>query len=169
MIIGNGTIASVIPDREDFIFFASGVANSQELDEKKYQREIDLLLSQDMTKHLVYFGSLSIFQKSSRYTEHKIYMEQLVRKNFPSYTIMRLGNPTWGTNVQHLIPFIKEKIKNKEAFEVLDEYRYVLEKEEFVYWIGLIPSWNSEMMITGIRLKVEEIVKKYGHPKIPTK
>ena len=163
MIIGHGTIASVIQDRDGLLFFASGVANSQETDENQYKREEDLLLAQDKSKHIVYFGSLSIFYNSTRYTQHKRRMEALVKKNFERYTIMRLGNPDWGNNPIHLIPFIKNKIKNNEPFEIWDAYRYVLEKEEFVYWLNLIPEWSCEMNVVGTRMLVKDIVKKYGH------
>lgn len=72
MIIGHGDIASVLKDREGFIFFASGVSNSGETRESEYKREEDLLLKQNKNKHLVYFGSLSIFYNPhTRYTRHK--------------------------------------------------------------------------------------------------
>ena len=50
MITGSGDIASVLPNREDLHFFASGVSNSQETRESEYEREEDLLLEQDETK-----------------------------------------------------------------------------------------------------------------------
>jgi len=45
--------------------------------------------------------------------------------------------------------------------EIKDVYRYVVEKEEFLYWIGLIPDWNCEMNVPGSRMKIREVVKKY--------
>jgi len=53
-IVGSGDIASVLKDRDGFIFFASGVSNSQETRESEYQREKDLLMIQDKGKHIVY-------------------------------------------------------------------------------------------------------------------
>ena len=165
MIIGNGTIASVLPERDDLLFFASGVSNSQETNEKEYQREIDLLLSQDKSKHIVYFSTLSLFYNSTRYVQHKKYIEELIKKKFKHYTIMRLGSPTWGENPNHLIAFFRNKIKNKESFQIWDTERYILEKEEFLHWVNKIPSWNCEMNVPGIRMKVKDIVKKYGYEK----
>ena len=43
MIVGNGSIASVLEDRDDLVFFASGVSNSSCADEKEYERELNLL------------------------------------------------------------------------------------------------------------------------------
>src|SRR3990167_7103610 len=98
MIIGNGDLASGIPDRDDLLFFCSGVSNSQELRESEYQREINLLLEQDKTKHIVYFSTLALFYSKTRYTKHKQYMEYLIKDNFRNWTIIRLGNITWGKN-----------------------------------------------------------------------
>lgn len=164
MITGSGDIASVLTDREDRIYFASGVSNSTETRESEYQREINLLWEQDRWKHLVYFGSLSIFYSDSRYAKHKREMEQLVKCIFDNYTIIRMGNITWGTNPHTLINFIRNKIRNREPFEIQDVYRYVVEKEEFLHWIDLIPPWNCEMNVTGRKMLVRDIVKQYCYP-----
>lgn len=110
-------------------------------------------------KRLIYFGSLSIFYAYTRYTQHKREMEDFVRWWFPHYTIVRMGNITWGKNPNTLINFIRNKIRNYEPFEIRDVYRYVVGKEEFLYWIDLIPPWNCEMTIPGKRMKVSEIVE----------
>ena len=157
-IIGNGTIAKVLTDREDRLYFASGVANSQETRESEYQREKDLLLAQDKHQHVVYFSSLSVFYKESRYTQHKREMERLIKQHFPKYTIVRLGNPVWGYNPNHLIPFFK----TQKDYPIFDVYRYPLELEEFLHWIEFIPSWNCEMSITGRLMKAKDIVKEYA-------
>jgi len=160
MIIGEGDVASAIIDREDLLFFASGVSNSQETRESEYQREKDLLLTQDRKQHLVYFGSLSIFYADTRYARHKRGMEELVKENFGRYTIVRLGTITWGNNPHTLINYFRARKKAGEPIEVKDVYRYVINKEEFRYWLGLIPDFNCEMNITGRRMKVREIVEE---------
>ena len=168
MIVGNGDIATAIRDvgldKDKFIFFCSGVSNSNELRESEYYREAELLWGQDISKHLIYFGSLSIFYSDSRYARHKRMMENLVRKNFEHYTIVRMGNITWGKNPNTLINFIQNKIRTREPFDIKDVYRYVLEKDEFLYWINLIPDWSCEMNIIGKRMKVKDIIKEYCYP-----
>ena len=159
MITGSGDIASVLPNREDLHFFASGVSNSQETRESEYEREEDLLLEQDETKHLVYFSSLAIFYGNTRYTRHKKIMELLVRNCFENHTIIRLGNISWGTNPNTLINYLKAHPES----EIKDEYRYVCDKNEFLHWVNLIPEWSCEMNITGRRMKVAEIAKEYCH------
>jgi len=168
VIVGNGDIATVIRDggldKDKFIFFCSGVSNSSEIRESEYQREIDLLWGQDRSKRLVYFGSLSIFYSDTRYTRHKRKMEFLVKGSFEHHTIVRMGNITWGSNPHTLINFIRNKIRNREPFEIQDVYRYVVDKEEFLHWVDLIPPWNSEINISGRKMKVRDIVKQYCYP-----
>ncbi len=157
MIIGNGDIASVLVDRPDLSFFASGVSNSQETDEGEYKRELDLLLKQPRDAHIVYFSSLGVFTGSSRYLIHKRFMEAVVEREFPAHTIIRLGNITWGSNPHTLINYLKAHPKA----EIKDEYRYIVDEDEFLYWINLIPIWSCEMNIVGKRLKVKEVVEQY--------
>jgi hypothetical protein len=163
MIIGNGDIASVLKpvDRHDRLFFASGVSNSKETRREEYEREKFLFLEQPIDKHFIYFSSLSVFYASTAYTKHKKNMEQMVRNRYWQWTIVRIGNITWGNNPHTIINFIRNKINNGEKFEVRDEYRYVINKDEFLHWLGLIPSWNTEMNITGRRMLVKDIVKEY--------
>ena len=172
MIVGHGDIANVLTDRDDRIYFASGVSNSSEIRESEYRREEGLLFSlltdSNKDRRLVYFGSLCIFYADTRYAEHKLTMERWVKRLFPFYTILRLGNITWGTNPHTLINFIKNKIRNREQFEIQDVYRYVVEKEEFLHWIGMIPDFNCEMNITGRRMRVADIVKEYCYPFVPS-
>jgi hypothetical protein len=161
LIIGHGDIASVLPDHPNRIYFASGVSNSQETRIEEFTREIDLLREQDREKHLVYFSSLAIFYANTPYTRHKKYMEVEIASSFADYTIVRLGNITWGTNPHTLINYFRNKVANHESIEIREEYRYIVDKDEFLHWIDLIPDWNCEMNITGQRMTIKEIVNKY--------
>ena len=157
MIVGDGDIASVLTDREGFLFFASGVSNSQEMRESEYQREADLLMSQNKDLHLVYFSSLAVFEKDTRYFRHKKHMENLVKTNFPKHTIVRIGNITWGTNPRTLI----NDMRAHPNRPIRDEWRYIVDVDEFLYWINLIPDWNCEMNVPGKRMKIKEVVDVY--------
>jgi hypothetical protein len=87
-------------------------------------------------------------------------MEALI-KEFPHYTIIRLGNIDWGINPHTIINYLKSEYKAGRPLEIQDVYRYIVSKDEFLYWIGLIPDWNCEMNIPGRRMKVKDIVKEY--------
>lgn len=162
MVVGHGDVGSALPERDDLLFFASGVSNSQEKRESEYQREIDLLLSQSRDMHLVYFSSLAVFYANTRYAKHKRSMEALVKEAFKHYTIIRLGNITWGSNPNTLINYFRNQRKEGKALFIRDEYRYIVEKEEFLHWISLIPAWNAEMNIPGRKMTVREVVNVYA-------
>jgi UDP-2-acetamido-2,6-beta-L-arabino-hexul-4-ose reductase len=156
-IVGDGDIAEVLPKRNDLLFFASGVSNSLCTDEKEYDREVRLLLSQDDRAHVVYFSSLAVLYSDTRYFCHKRYMEALIRESFPVYTLVRIGNITWGNNPRTLINYLRAH----PTAEIRDEYRYIVDKDEFLYWVNLIPEWSCEMNIPGQRMKIKEVKERY--------
>jgi dTDP-4-dehydrorhamnose reductase len=158
MIIGHGDIASILKDREDRIYFASGVSNSAETNFSEFAREKLLLLNQEREKRLVYFSSLCVFYSKNRYAIHKRAMELLVKKYFPLYTIIRLGNIDWGDNPYTLINFMKNTInQGNKTYDVQDVYRHIVDKEEFLHWINMIPDWNCEINIPGKLIKVYDL------------
>ncbi|MFV0217909.1 hypothetical protein OBJ92_12895 [Empedobacter falsenii] len=66
MIIGKGLIASAFEnrDREDVVFFASGVSNSLETDVRQFLREENLIrttIQQYPTQTFVYFSTCSMY------------------------------------------------------------------------------------------------------------
>ena len=160
MIIGDGDIASILPERPGFCFFASGVSNSGETRESEYQREKDMMLLQDKKWHIVYFSSLGALDGDTRYYRHKKEMEELV-KTFDTYTIVRIGNITWGKNPNTLINSMRLRLKKGEKLEIRDEYRYLADKDEFLYWVKLLPEWSCEISIPGKRMKIKDMVKEY--------
>lgn len=167
MIIGNGDIAKVLPDRDDFIWFASGVSNSLETRSSEFSREKDLLFTfaDERERKLVYFSTLSIFYKDSPYTRHKKKMEQYV-KMFPKYTIIRIGNIDWGTNPHTLINYLRNKRLRGEPLDIQNVYRYIIDQEEFIYWLSLIPDFNCEMNVPGKKMTVQEIADTYVYDKV---
>lgn len=154
MIVGHGDIASVLKDRENFIFFASGVSNSQCKDVKQFEREGHLLSRFYGTVfHLVYFSTISVFDKETPYTAHKELMELVVKSNFDSYTIIRLGNIDWGTNPNTFINYLKA---HPEA-ERRDEYKYMISKEQLLFITNNLPRFGrNEISIFGEMKKVRD-------------
>ena len=161
MIIGNGDLATALReggvDRDDVIFFASGVSNSLETDESQYRREFCMLDDRaDDGRRIVYFGSLCIFYSDTRYAKHKRAMEWCASK-FYRHTILRLGNITWGDNPHTLINYLRA---HPDA-PIRDEWRYIVDKDEFLHWVRLIPAWSCEMNIPGRRLTVRQIYNEF--------
>lgn len=159
--IGNGDIAKVLPERDDLVFFASGVSNSLETRDSEFEREVNLLYEQSPSSHIVYFSSLIVFERDSPYTRHKRKMESLIKTIFKAYTIIRIGNIDWGTNPYTIINDMRRRFKAGEKVELRDEYRYVVGQDEFLYWINKIPDWSCEMNIPGERMKIKELVDRY--------
>src|ERR1035437_2149422 len=120
MIVGNGLIATTLAgmDHSNHVIFASGVSNSNETTHSMFQRETDLLLAQDRNKTLVYFSTCSITDPTvseTSYVKHKIYIENLIKKEFQNYLIIRLPTLIGKTNNPHtFFNHIKNKVINNE-------------------------------------------------------
>lgn len=163
MIVGKGDIAQQLyrVDKPFITFFASGVSNSKQEDEKEYAREIELLLSQPKDQHLVYFSSLCIYYSQTRYAQHKAQVERLIKGNFQTYTIARLGNIAWGKNEHTIINYFKWQDYNKQTPHLEDGCRFIITEAEFCYWMRLLPIGTiNEMNIPGEMVSINEIWRR---------
>ena len=162
MIVGRGDIASILNDREGAIFFASGVSNSTETTQSEYWREIQLLDKQDKNKCLFYFSSISVDDMSkieNEYLMHKRRMELLIKSNFKNYNIIRIGNISWGNNPNTFLNYIKNKIKNGEAVEIKDEYKYIIDKEQLLLLTDNLPLIGQNTICAFSKMaKVNELI-----------
>jgi len=163
MIIGKGDIASILNDRDDVTFFASGVSNSSETRESEFIREIELLDKQDRTKCLFYFSSISVddIEKvgSNKYLQHKLRIEILIKSNFENYNIIRIGNITWGSNPNTFINYIKNKKSKGESVQIKDEYKYIIDKDQLVMLTDNLPLvGQNTLCVFGRMAKVAELV-----------
>lgn len=164
MVLGRGTIAGIIPDRENFIFFACGESNRTELTYAKRRSEAEKILSwQGTDKMFVYFSGLNIYYPDGgrgEYTQHKLDMECIVRSTFQNYCIFRLGSVTWGDNPNTIINFIKNELKQKGTCEAKPVYRYLHTKHELNHWLTMIPEKGKhEMNVTGQLTWVPDLVE----------
>jgi hypothetical protein len=163
MIIGRGDIASILNDREGAIFFVSGVSNSNETRESEFMREMELLDTQDRTKCLFYFSSISVDDVEkvigNKYLQHKRRMELLIKSNFQNYNIIRIGNIAWGSNPNTFINYIKNKIKNGEPVEIRDEYKYMIDKAQLVLLTDNLPlTGQNQISVFGRMAKVKDLL-----------
>lgn len=160
MIYGSGDIASILTHKYGYNFFACGVSNRKPITDAECQRELNAILNTSKQGMFVYISTLSIYYADTPYTRHKLEMEQLIKDNKRDYAIVRVGNITWGNNPNTLINYLRNKIAKGEEYKVLDEYRYLIDEEDFLHWVDLIPTKGKhEMNITGKRLKVSEIAQ----------
>jgi hypothetical protein len=167
MIIGKGSIARVLEDRDDLVFFASGVSNSSCKDEKEYQREFNLLKTVPTDQHVVYFSNLGIYYKEDRYTQHKKEIEEYIRNNYKSYTIVRIEVCEWVTTPHTILNFFKTQLNQGIEPVIQDTTRYILSLDEFLYWIRMIKSGiRNEMNILGRKMTISEIVEDIKQNKL---
>ncbi len=127
MIIGKGLIAKLFTDhnREDTIFFASGVSNSSETDPAQFKREEDLVkktLSENPDRLFIYFSTCSIYDSSktnSAYVLHKLHMEELVKTHAGSYLILRVSNAVGkGGNPNLLMNYLVHSVELNQTINV---------------------------------------------------
>ncbi len=121
MIIGKGLIASQFleVDREDVIFFASGVSNSSETRKEEFLREQKLVeetINLYWNKLFVYFSTCSIYDSSkydSSYVLHKLHMEEVIKQKASKYLILRVSNAVGkGGNPNLLMNYLYRQIIN---------------------------------------------------------
>lgn len=121
MIIGKGLIATqfIEEDREDVIFFASGVSNSSETRKEEFLREqllVEETLEKNPNKLFVYFSTCSIYDSSkynSPYVLHKLHMEEIIKEYASKYLILRVSNAVGkGGNPNLLMNYIYSQISS---------------------------------------------------------
>lgn len=127
MIIGRGLLASLFidDDKEDTVFFASGVSNSLEDRPEEFLREETLIkntIKENSEKTFVYFSTCSVYDSSktaSNYVLHKLKMEQIIKNSCEKYLILRVSNAVGkGGNPNLLMNYLVRSIKNKETINV---------------------------------------------------
>lgn len=157
MIVGHGSIASLINDRQGFVFFAAGASDSSHVSTCEAMREYSMIKSAaniaNLMGHMfVYFSSISIFLSKNRYQEHKLKMEDNIKIEANHYTIIRLGNIWECTNPHTFINAYKTK-----PYEPRDEYRYMISKEQLNFITDNLPrTGKHEISIFGEMRKVKD-------------
>lgn len=142
MIVGNGLVANAFRDydREDVVFFASGVSNSLETDQAQFDREENLIrktIEENPGKIFVYFSTCSIYDSSknaSFYVNHKLNMEHLVASDCEKYLIARVSNAVgMGGNPNTLINFLVHSISGNSVVKAhIDATRNLIDVEDVV-------------------------------------
>jgi nucleoside-diphosphate-sugar epimerase len=131
-IIGTGMIAKKMNIPFDVIIFASGVSNSQCISNTEFKREIELFKSIEKNKKIIYFSTVTIYQKQrTPYISHKILMEALVKNLCENYLILRLPNLIGSSQSNNqLIPSLVKQITNGEVTIQKNAKRCILDVEE---------------------------------------
>lgn len=186
MIIGNGLIANAFrdADREDVVFFASGVSNSLETKAENFLREENLVketIQKFNDKLFVYFSTCSIYDSSkneSPYVNHKLNMEHLIATNCPHYIIARVSNAVGnGGNPNLLMNYIHRSIQNGDKITIHKNAKrnlidvedlkniliHIIEKEERnkIYNLAYLDNFSiTDIVSTFERVLGKEAIKE---------
>ncbi len=185
MIIGNGLIAKTLAgiDHTNYVIFASGVSNSTETNPAMFQREIDLLLSQERKKTLVYFSTCSITDPTlteTAYVKHKLKIENLIKKEFPTYLILRLSTLVGKTDNPHtFFNHIKNKVLNNEEVIIhKNAWRYLFDSDDLKIIVPALlkdketknttlhAAYNNAMNVLDIVKLMDTLLKKTSKIKL---
>jgi nucleoside-diphosphate-sugar epimerase len=149
MVVGNGLIGQTFSDyKEDnsILIFASGVSNSSTIDHQEFEREKRLFLDsirENDLKKTIYFSTCSIYDSSissSAYVNHKLEMEDLVRKSCADYIIFRVSNVVGKIgNPNTLINYFANAVTNALPIKVwkqaqrniidIDDVKFIVESK----------------------------------------
>ncbi|MFC7346659.1 NAD-dependent epimerase/dehydratase family protein [Chryseobacterium zhengzhouense] len=185
MIVGKGLIASLFTDydREDVIFFASGVSNSLETNEEEFLKEENLVrstIAENVGKIFIYFSTCSIYDSSktgSDYVLHKLKMEQIIKKSSDRFLILRVSNAVGnGGNPNLLMNYIVNAVKNNETINVHTQAtRNLIDVEDIrniTFNLLEKMSLNRIANVAYIRnysiLEILKIVEKFYNKKVET-
>ncbi len=130
MIIGNGLIAKAFIndflENKNTLIFASGVSNSQNNDLNEFSRE-KYLIQSNIKKGIkfVYFSTCSIedpLQTTSKYVQHKLHMESLIKQMSENFLIVRLPQVAGKSENQYtLLNYLFSMIKRGDLFNVFEK------------------------------------------------
>lgn len=191
MIVGSGMIAKAFKEYEknqNILIFAKGVSNSLETRKEEFEREATLLheaIQVHQDKTFVYFGTCSALDSCNNYNayiQHKIKMENIIKKNCKNYFIFRLPQVVGKTTSPTLVNFLSAQIKDGNHFylwknskrnlidvdDVFSIASYLINNDILKNQITNIASSNS-ISITSIVKKIEFILGKNANYTIEEK
>lgn len=169
-IIGSGLIARCFMNYrpiDNSVIFASGVSNSKETLNSEFDRErkllLDVLNTTENKATFVYFSTCSKYQgDKTKYINHKIEMEELIKNRRSKYIIARLPNVIGYNDNNTMIPFFIRKIKNRECITVYsEESRQFIITTDIVRIVSLLikKNFTGEINLTnGINIKISNVI-----------
>lgn len=142
MIIGNGLMATACKeiDREDVLFFASGVSNSKETDSWEFEREEDMLLANIEKYHdkiFIYFGAIG---GSELYLRHKYKMQSIIMRNIDNFIILNLSQVVGrGGNDNTLFNAFRKSLLNGDEIQVYRNcFRSLIDIDDVMMILNLL-------------------------------
>ena len=163
MIIGHGSLAKLLQDRDGAIFFCSGVGNSGCKDENnEFAKEIHALASlKGSNECLFYFSSINALYTESDYMAHKRLCEDLVLRDFDNVNVIRIGNIWECTNPHTFINAIRAWKENGDEFIIRDEMKYMISAKTLNTICQALPlEGKTEISVFEEMLTVKDCLKR---------
>lgn len=175
MIIGKGLLASLFfnEDKDNVVFFASGVSNSSNTDENQFLREENLIretLKIHPHKLFIYFSTCSIYDSSkynSPYVLHKLHMEEIIKEIATNYLILRISNAVGkGGNPNLLLNYLARSIKENKVLTIhKNATRNLIDVEDIKNIVLKYISSNSYNKIVNVaytdNFKIPDIITAF--------
>lgn len=175
MIIGKGLLASLFfnEDKDNVVFFASGVSNSSDTDENQFLREENLIretLKIHPHKLFIYFSTCSIYDSSkynSPYVLHKLHMEEIIKEIATNYLILRISNAVGkGGNPNLLLNYLARSIKENKVLTIhKNATRNLIDVEDIKNIVLKYISSNSYNKIVNVaytdNFKIPDIITAF--------
>jgi dTDP-4-dehydrorhamnose reductase len=143
MIIGRGLLAKALReiDQESYLFYVNGISNSviENIQENNFEmNEIMAIAKKNYGKTFVYFSTIQLNSKENYkrpYVIHKIKMEEVVKRLFPDYVIIRtsniIGKNPWNTHT--LFNYLYNSLKEEKKISVIESAsRNILDVDHFI-------------------------------------
>jgi nucleoside-diphosphate-sugar epimerase len=155
IIIGDGLLANAFQEiniSDDFILFASGVSNSNEINNDEFNRE-KFLIQNAITKYkskiFIYFSSCDVIyadKLSKAYYYHKLDMEKYIIENINKYYIFRLPQVIGKSkNKKLLINYFLDSINNnKEIIAFSNAYKNIISTNSILTIVRYIINIDTE-------------------------
>lgn len=100
MIIGRGLLANALKvvDCDNNLFYANGISNSvlENIPRNNFEiKEIESIAKQNDGKIFIYFSTCQVNSELNHqraYVKHKLFIEELIKRQFSNYLIIRTSN-----------------------------------------------------------------------------
>lgn len=175
MVVGNGMISKIFKNEfensDEYLIFASGVSNSNEVDLDQYKKEEDILINyieEYPSYKFIYFSSVLLDKSDSLYFSHKKKIEDIIVKNCNKYLIFRLpqilGN---GGNKNNIINYFKNCIiSNTDIKCQKNTYRSIIDINDLydIVNICIKNELNTTLNLAYIeKISIKDLISKISN------
>ena len=172
MIIGSGFIAKnfkkkiILIKKYRIAIYASGVSNSKSINKNNFLRERRKIISyknEINSMVFIYISTCSIFdpsRKNTAYVKHKLNMENVVKKNFNKFVIVRFPEVVgFNGNKNNLVNFFYQKIINNKKFTLwMNSRRNIIDIDDAIKlclnYIKIIKKYKKNILEINIANKI---------------